>query len=63
MYNRAKLLRWYGIDRDHRNKGDFRMEHDISEWGYKDHMNDIAATIGLYNLPHIKKLQETTAEN
>ncbi len=63
MYNRAKLLRWYGIDRDHRNKGDFRMEHDISEWGYKYHMNDIAATIGLYNLPHIKKLQEKTAEN
>lgn len=63
MYNRAKLLRWYGIDRDHRNKGDFRMENDIAEWGYKYHMNDIAATIGLYNLPHIKKLQEKTSEN
>lgn len=63
MYNRAKLLRWYGIDRDHRNKGDFRMEHDITEWGYKYHMNDISATIGLYNLPHIKELQEKTAEN
>lgn len=53
MYDRAKLLRWYGIDRDHRNKGDFRLEQDISEWGYKFHMNDINATIGLVNLPNI----------
>lgn len=63
MYKRAKLLRWYGIDRDYRNKGDFRMEHDIMEWGYKYHMNDISATIGLGNLPHIKGLQEKTAAN
>ena len=31
LYNRAKLLRWYGIDRDKRNyKGrDLRLENDI----------------------------------
>lgn len=55
LYNRAKLLRWYGIDRDYRSKGDFRLEHDISEWGYKFHMNDVNATIGLANLPHVIK--------
>lgn len=54
LYERGKLLRWYGIDRDQRNysRKDFRMEHDIEEWGYKFHMNDINATIGLCNLPH-----------
>ena len=33
LYNRAKLLRWYGINRDKRNfKGkDFRLENDILE--------------------------------
>lgn len=63
MYKRAKLLRWYGIDRDHRNKGDFRLEHDITEWGYKYHMNDINATIGLCNLPHIEGLLQKNAQN
>ena len=54
-YDMAKLLRWYGIDRNKRNyQGkDFRLEADVSDWGYKFHMNDINATIGLYNLPHI----------
>lgn len=58
LYDRCKLLRWYGIDRDKRNyKGkDFRMENDIVESGYKFHMNDINATIGLHNLPHIDSL-------
>lgn len=58
IYARAKLLRWFGIDRDKRNynRKDFRLENDITEWGYKFHMNDINATIGLYNLPHIDEL-------
>jgi len=65
LYNRCKLLRWYGIDRDKRNyKGkDFRLENDIAEYGYKFHMNDINATIGLYNLPHIHGLLEKMREN
>lgn len=50
LYDRAKKLRWYGIDRDERSKGDFRLEKSITEWGYKFHMNDIDATIGLCNL-------------
>jgi dTDP-4-amino-4,6-dideoxygalactose transaminase len=58
LYKRAKLLRWYGIDRDQRNFSgkDFRLENDIAEFGYKFHMNDINATIGLYNLPHMNAL-------
>lgn len=65
LYERAKLLRWFGIDRNKRNynRKDFRLENDISEWGYKFHMNDINATIGLYNLPHIPRLLEKNRYN
>ena len=63
LYDRCKLLRWYGIDRTKRSGGDFRLEPDIEEWGYKFHMNDISATIGIHNLPHIKSLQEKTFSN
>lgn len=56
LYRRAKLLRWYGIDRESKqNTKDFRMENDITEWGYKFHMNDVNATIGLCNLPYIQE--------
>lgn len=67
MYDRAKLLRWFGIDREKKDapkNKDFRMEADISEWGYKFHMNDINASIGRANIKHvsenIKKLQNNT---
>ena len=65
LYNRCKLLRWFGIDRDKRNyKGkDFRLEHDIAEYGYKFHMNDINATIGLYKLPYIPTLLKKMRDN
>ncbi len=49
LYNRAKLIRWYGIDRNS-NKKDFRCEADITEWGFKFHMNDVCATVGIENL-------------
>jgi dTDP-4-amino-4,6-dideoxygalactose transaminase len=48
LYKRGKLLRWYGIDREG-NRKDFRCESDISEWGFKFHMNDINAAIGMEN--------------
>ena len=51
LLTRARLLRWYGIDRDS-NRKDFRCEADIPEWGFKFHMNDIAASIGIENLKH-----------
>ncbi len=51
-YDRGKLLRWYGIDREAEGK-DLRCEADIEEWGYKFHMNDVAATIGLEQLKYI----------
>tara|TARA_Y100000816_G_C26107668_1_gene589233 strand:+ start:5554 stop:6711 length:1158 start_codon:yes stop_codon:yes gene_type:complete len=65
LYNRAKLLRWYGIDRDKRNYNnkDFRLENDIIESGYKYHMNDISATIGLCNLKRIDYILERNNYN
>ena len=49
--HRAKLLRWFGIDRKEA-KPDILGERvfDVKEAGYKYHMNDIAAAIGLGNL-------------
>ena len=44
----ARRLRWFGIDRTSATK--FRFEEDIPVAGFKYHMNDIAAAIGLSNL-------------
>lgn len=52
LYRRARLLRWYGIDRDSPRK-DFRCEADIEEWGFKFHMNDVNAAIGSENFKRI----------
>lgn len=52
LNSRARLLRWYGIDRDSSRK-DFRCESDIEEWGFKFHMNDVNAAIGIENFKHV----------
>ena len=63
-YERAKLLRWYGINRERRNVGkDFRLENDIIESGFKYHMNDINATIGISNLPFMSLNLEIIRDN
>lgn len=49
QYKRAKLLRWFGLNRE--SSASFRCAQTIDEAGYKYHMNDIAAAIGLANLP------------
>lgn len=62
LYNRAKLLRWYGIDRCS-NRKDFRCEADIVEWGFKFHMNDVNATIGIENLKHANTIINKHKDN
>ena len=54
LYSRAKLIRWYGINRE-TNKKDFRCEADVKEYGFKFHMNDVNATIGLTNIQEVQK--------
>lgn len=61
QYERAKLLRWYGLDRT---KGDaMRCRQDIVEAGFKFHMNDINATIGLSNIELARNSVELHREN
>lgn len=48
-HQRARRLRWYGIDRDAETPASYH-ERDVAEWGFKFHMNDINAAIGLGNL-------------
>lgn len=62
-YERAKRLRWFGIDRDEKRAGDFRAENDIPEWGYKMHMPDVNAAVGLVNLQHTEDLVGTQLQN
>lgn len=64
LHERAKLLRWFGIDREKRSgNGDFRMEPDIAEYGFKFHMNDVNARVGLANLPHLPWILRKCREN
>jgi len=54
-YKRGKLLRWYGIDRETESR-ELRCKNNILESGYKYHMNDVAATIGLEQLKYIDEI-------
>ncbi|QUQ65438.1 DegT/DnrJ/EryC1/StrS family aminotransferase [Kutzneria sp. CA-103260] len=47
LFERAKLLRWFGVDRT---VNRLRNPPDVTEWGFKFHMTDINAAIGLANL-------------
>ena len=62
LYNRSKLLRWYGIDRE-TNKKDFRCEADVPEWGFKFHMNDVNATVGMENFKDVDFIVKKHQEN
>lgn len=49
----ARILRWYGLDRT---KGEnFRCTQNITRVGFKYHMNDVNASIGLANISEAKK--------
>ena len=62
LFRRGKLLRWYGIDRDGDRK-DFRCEADVEEWGFKFHMNDVCATVGMENLSHFNHIVDKHRDN
>ncbi len=52
-FKKASRLRWFGYDREEKQKkGDI----DLKEAGYKYHMNDISAAIGLGNLAVLDKV-------
>jgi len=63
-YDRAKLLRWFGIDRDLKAKKNYQawerreMTFDIEEAGYKYQPTDIDACFGLAALHDLDKIIE-----
>jgi len=61
-YMRARKLKWFGIDREAREGRDVWRE-DISEWGLKGNMNDIAATLGLAQIGHVDTILDAFHAN
>lgn len=59
---RGRLLRWYGIDRT-ADSDDARTGTDITEPGLKWHINDVAATIGLAQIPHLPRVLAAHQDN
>lgn len=60
-HKRVRLLRWYGLDRT--SSFDFRCEQNIPEWGFKFHMNDISAAIGLSNFVDLEDTLQRHKDN
>ena len=54
--DRAKRLRWFGLDRKY--KGN-KWNQDITECGYKFHMNNIIAAIGIQQMKYINSTVKT----
>lgn len=61
-YKKAKLMRWFGIDRENTLK-DMRCVNDIPFAGEKFHMNDINATIALNNMKLAEENVKIAQEN
>lgn len=57
-FEKGKLIRWFGID-----KKLSRLDNNIQFQGYKYHMNNVNATIGLIQLAEIKGVVNTYIEN
>ncbi len=55
---RGRRLRWFGIDR-----AAARTEVDVGEVGFKYHMNNVTATLGLVQLEHVAPLLARHAAN
>ena len=54
LINKAKRIRWFGIDREKKQKATW--ENDIYEVGYKYQMTDLGASVGLEGLKDFKKI-------
>jgi perosamine synthetase len=56
-YQAAKQKRWFGIDRENSKPSILgEREYDVSELGYKYHLNDYAAALGLANLNDLPEI-------
>ncbi|MGS0692285.1 DegT/DnrJ/EryC1/StrS family aminotransferase [Shewanella sp. 30m-9] len=57
-FEKAKLIRWFGIS-----KSVTRKENDIKVQGYKYHMNNVNATVGLVQLKYISDIIDKYIDN
>jgi dTDP-4-amino-4,6-dideoxygalactose transaminase len=61
-YKRAKKLRWFGIDRELKQANDWQayqkraMTFDIEEAGFKYHMHDVSASMGIVGLNYYDEI-------
>lgn len=60
--DQARSLRWYGIDREGKSS-DSRIDQDILHAGYKFHMNDLTASLGLAQIEGAKLSVEAHTRN
>jgi dTDP-4-amino-4,6-dideoxygalactose transaminase len=58
LYEVGKKIRWFGLD-----KGVSRLDNDITYQGYKYHMNNVNACVGLVQLQNIDKIISKYIEN
>jgi dTDP-4-amino-4,6-dideoxygalactose transaminase len=54
LLSKAKRIRWFGINRENKQKGIW--DNDVTEVGYKYQMTDIAATLGYDSLGDFSKI-------
>ncbi len=62
---RAKLLRWFGIDKStHQRSGkaSYSWRYEVKELGFKSHMNDIIAALGIAQLERLKETNRRRKE-
>ncbi|OJV53739.1 MAG: pyridoxal-5'-phosphate-dependent protein [Bacteroidetes bacterium 43-16] len=57
-FDKGRLLRWFGLD-----KKVARLDNDIKTPGYKYHMNNVNATVGLIQLQYINEIVGKYIEN
>lgn len=58
LYEEGKIIRWFGLD-----KKLARMDNNITVQGYKYHMNNVNATVGLLQLENIEELVQKYIDN
>lgn len=58
QYEKGKIIRWFGLD-----KNKTRLENNIQYQGYKYHMNNVNAVIGLVQLNNIQTIIDKYIDN
>jgi dTDP-4-amino-4,6-dideoxygalactose transaminase len=58
-YERTILLRWFGLSRGHNTGSSVCWTGDVLEHGYKMHISDVHAALGLEQLKYIDNILET----